>query len=144
MSPVADHLARHGGAALFVDYGHDQPSVGDTLQAVRNHRPVDPLVDLGECDITAHVDFSAIARGLGGHGNLVHGPVTQRQFLRSLGIEARTGMLARSAPRQRQQDDIRAATARLIDSAGMGTLFKVIAATASGMPPPPGFDPVPA
>ena len=142
MSPVAGRLARHGGAALFVDYGHDQPSVGDTLQAVRNHRPVHPLVDLGECDITAHVDFSAIAKGLRGHGNVVHGPVTQRQFLRSLGIEARIGRLVRSAPRQ-QQDDVRAAAARLIDPAGMGTLFKVIAATASGMPLPPGFDPMP-
>ena len=143
MSPLAGRLARDGGAALFVDYGHDRPSVGDTLQAMRGHRPADPLADLGECDISAHVDFSAVARGLAEHGNVVHGPVTQRQFLRCLGIEARTDRLAGGLSGQTEGAGIRAATARLIDPAGMGTLFKVIAATASGMPPPPGFDPVP-
>ena len=143
MSPLARRLARHGGAALFVDYGHDQPAVGETLQAVRRHRPVDPLADLGECDISAHVDFSAVARGLAEHGNVVHGPVTQRQFLRCLLIEARTDRLAGRLSRRSERHSIRAATARLIDPAGMGTLFKAIAATASGMPQPPGFDPVP-
>jgi SAM-dependent MidA family methyltransferase len=44
MEQIAAHLAAHGGAGLFFDYGHLEPAYGDTLQAVRKHRfePVSP------------------------------------------------------------------------------------------------------
>ena len=59
---IAGRIARDGGAALIVDYGyvHGGPG-GDTLQAVRKHAFADPLSAPGEVDLTAHVDFAAIA-----------------------------------------------------------------------------------
>ena len=60
---IAQHIAQNGGAALFIDYG-DWRSLGDTLQALHAHQHVDPLTDPGNCDLTAHVDFTALAGAL--------------------------------------------------------------------------------
>jgi len=53
---------RGGGAALVIDYGHANSSTGDTFQAVRSHRYASPLGMPGRTDLTAHVDFDALAR----------------------------------------------------------------------------------
>ncbi len=60
---LAAALAARGAplAALFIDYGHATSRGGETLQAVKAHRPVDPLAEPGEADLTAHVDFAAFA-----------------------------------------------------------------------------------
>ena len=52
-------VAAKGGAALIIDYGHEQPGFGDTLQAVKRHRRHDALDEPGNADLTAHVDFFA-------------------------------------------------------------------------------------
>ncbi|HET7716600.1 MAG TPA: SAM-dependent methyltransferase, partial [Bauldia sp.] len=62
MSTLATRIASDGGAALIIDYGYEGPAFGETLQAVRGHRHVDPLAEPGEADLTAHVDFAALAR----------------------------------------------------------------------------------
>ena len=61
MFELGARLAKQGGAALLIDYGHTVTRFGETLQALRAHRYVDPLVAPGECDLTAHVDFAAMA-----------------------------------------------------------------------------------
>ncbi len=58
---LAAHLMTRGGVALIIDYGHATSAPGDTLQAVRGHAFADPLADPGEQDLTAHVDFQALA-----------------------------------------------------------------------------------
>lgn len=144
MSGIAHRLARNGGAALIVDYGHARTGTGETLQAVRDHTFVDPLVELGEADLTAHVDFQALATAARAFGAEAHGPITQRDLLLGLGLAERTQMLCDLV------DPDAAATLasgaeRLIDPAttGMGSLFKALALTAPGMPvPPPFFDPL--
>ncbi len=97
---LSHRLARQGGAALFVDYGHVVTSLGDTLQAVKQQRPVDPLGAPGEADLTAHVDFSAMARSARAAGAAVYGPIEQGDFLefaRALGPRGRAQRtLARS------------------------------------------------
>jgi NADH dehydrogenase [ubiquinone] 1 alpha subcomplex assembly factor 7 len=60
MAAIAARIAARGGAALVIDYG-DWRSRGDTLQALRAHRYDDPLAHPGEADLTAHVDFEALA-----------------------------------------------------------------------------------
>ncbi len=55
----------HGGAALIVDYG-DWRSLGDTLQALKAHAFEPPLAHPGDADLTAHVDFEALARAAPG------------------------------------------------------------------------------
>lgn len=135
---IAERIAASGGAALIIDYGHCRHRAVDSLQAVRHHEPHDVLTDPGQADITAHVDFAALAAAVR-HGAQAHGPVAQGEFLRRLGIELRAEQLARHAtPRQAQ--DIHAGCKRLIAPSEMGTLFKALAITHPDMAAPPGFD----
>jgi len=142
---LAARLVKQGGAALFVDYGHGATGFGDTLQAVRAHRMADPLVDPGEADITAHVDFAAMARSARAAGASVYGPIDQGDFLRALGIDLRTRALAERGPPQRA-DEFEAARRRLVGKGEgeMGALFKAMAVANRSVPPPPGFQPHPA
>ena len=139
VSRVARRLAEEGGAALFIDYGYTAPQTGSTLQAVREHRQVDPLQTPGAADLTALVNFPEIAFVAAQEGARVYGPLRQGEFLRRLGIEARRDALLAGAD-ARQADDIRSGCARLIDPDQMGTLFQALAITGPDDPPPPGFD----
>jgi SAM-dependent MidA family methyltransferase len=129
-----------GGAALVIDYGHVVSSIGDTFQAVRSHRYVSPLALPGLADLTAHVDFEALARAARQAGARVHGPVEQSTFLKRLGIEARAAVLQRGVP-EAERGAIAAALERLIGPgpAGMGTLFKAMAFSSPQIDDLPGF-----
>lgn len=132
-------LNADGGAALFIDYGYFPSACGDTLQALRRHKPVPVLEAPGTADLTAHVDFAAFARAADLGGAQVHGPVSQRDFLMRLGLEARKAkLLERATPEQAQA--IESGAQRLIDPKQMGTLFKVLALGQKGAPVPLGFD----
>ena len=121
---IAGRLVKQGGAALLIDYGHDAPRTGSTLQALRQHRMVDALAMPGEADLTAHVDFSALAPIAQSRGARWLGTVPQGHWLRQLGIEVRAERLARVAPEHREA--IFAAMERLIGEGQMGALFKVM------------------
>jgi NADH dehydrogenase [ubiquinone] 1 alpha subcomplex assembly factor 7 len=138
---VAERVVRHGGAALVIDYGHLEPAVGETLQAIRGHRHVAVLADPGEVDLTAHVDFAALARSAARAAARLHGPIRQGDLLRRLGIEARAARLKAAATRD-QAIAVDAALARLAGSgpAEMGGLFKAIAFAPPRLGPLPGFD----
>ena len=113
MYEVAGRLATQGGAALFIDYGHALPRFGSSLQAVREHRKVDVFAAPGEADLTAHVDFSALAPIALSRGVRWLGTVEQGRWLRALGIEARADALAAYAPDH--ADAIHAARERLTE-----------------------------
>lgn len=119
-------LKKQTGAALFLDYGHAHSAPGDTLQAMKDHRFVSIFETPGSADITAHVDFENISRIARADGVRVHGPVTQRDFLRGLGIETRADRLLERAT-EAQKVDIGTGLKRLIDTEQMGSLFKVVA-----------------
>jgi SAM-dependent MidA family methyltransferase len=125
---IGRRVVRHGGAALITDYGHIESAIGDTLQAVGGHQFAEPLLGPGLVDLTAHVDFQALAHAAEGIGARVHGPVTQGEFLRQLGIEERAAALKAVAPPD-YASVIDAALVRLTneDRTGMGRLFKAIA-----------------
>ena len=130
---VARKLAANGGAALLIDYGHERSAPGDTLQAVRGHKFA-PLLDCpGEQDLTAHVDFEAVAGAARGAGAAVTSLVAQGEWLKRLGIEQRAEVLSRDGP------DIGAALRRLTAPDQMGTLFKVVAVHSPDWPAPAGF-----
>jgi NADH dehydrogenase [ubiquinone] 1 alpha subcomplex assembly factor 7 len=127
-------------AALFIDYGHDETSFGDTLQAVAGHRFADPLGAPGEADLSAHVDFAALRRQAEALGLHCYGPMLQGAFLLKLGLAARRDRLLQHAtPEQRAA--ITSSTTRLVDPRQMGALFKALALTSHGLPPPPPFHP---
>jgi SAM-dependent MidA family methyltransferase len=139
MLELAQRLARNGGAALVIDYGHADSAQGETLQAVRGHRFADPLADPGLADLTAHVDFAALARAAKRAGTHAHGPMTQGAFLHRLGIAQRAERLKGNAT-PRQAADVDAALTRLTGRDAMGDLFKVLAIADPKLETLPGFD----
>jgi NADH dehydrogenase [ubiquinone] 1 alpha subcomplex assembly factor 7 len=134
---VAKRLASDGGAALFIDYGYMGPALGDTLQAIHGGAFADPLATLGEADISAHVDFAAIARAAAPHA-AVHGPTPQDAFLHALGLAARAEALRRLAADEARAA-VSAAEARLAAPGAMGRLFQALALSAPGWPAPAGL-----
>lgn len=131
-------FAEAPGAALIVDYGHFPSAPGPTLRAVRRHRPVPVLAEPGTADLSAHVDFAALAKAAGAAGAKVWGPVPQGRFLTALGAAARLAALSvRAAPAQRRE--LESGVRRLLDPSEMGTLFKALAFASPNLPPPPGF-----
>ena len=138
---LAQRLSRDGGAALAIDYGHAQSGAGETLQAVGAHRFVDPLAAPGEHDLTAHVDFQALAAAALAAGARVHGPRPQGTFLEALGIDERAERLKTRATAA-QARDIDAALARLTASGAdaMGDLFKAVAFADPKLGTPAGFE----
>ena len=135
---IARHVAEFGGAALLIDYGSERRALGGSLQAVRDHRRVDPLADPGLADLSSHVDFSQIRDAAEDGGALFVGPVDQGRFLFGLGIEERASTLKRGGS-EGQHRDIDGAMRRLIGTTEMGTLFKVAALLPPGTPDPAGF-----
>lgn len=119
---LADRLSR--GAAFFIDYGFPDAEYylpqrhGGTLMCHRAHRAdADPLADVGQKDITAHVNFSGIALAAQDAGLDVIGYTTQARFLINCGLmELLQGADIRSV----------AAAQKLLTEHEMGELFKVI------------------
>jgi SAM-dependent MidA family methyltransferase len=137
MAVLADRIGRHGGAAVIVDYGGWR-SRGDTFQAVAGHAPADPFAAPGSADLTAHVDFEALAAAAPG---LAASPlVPQGRLLTRLGIGMRAARLAQGLSGAALAAHL-AATRRLTDPAEMGSLFQAMALVRQGSPLPPGFAP---
>jgi len=124
MATIAERIAGQGGAGLFIDYGHLQPGIGDTLQALRRHDHDNVLANPGEADLTAHVDFAALAATVRAHGLEIE-MTTQGDFLLGLGLLERAGQLGAKADEQSQQA-ISDAVERLAGPDAMGDLFKVL------------------
>ena len=136
---LSQRVMSHGGAALIIDYGHAALGFGDTLQAVRNQQYADPLADPGEADLTTQVNFGELVVWARRNGAAVHGPLTQGEFLRRLGIVERAARLKAKATPQ-QAADVDSARARLTAPDQMGDLFKVLAIADPRLGALPGFD----
>ena len=135
---IAGIIAARGGAALIIDYGYDAiTGFAETLQAVGGHRFVDALDTPGEDDLSAHVDFVALAQAGRRGGACVSGPVTQGAFLATIGLVERAEQLMKSHPESAK--DILSATERLIGAPQMGTLFKALAFTPPSVTDVAGF-----
>ncbi len=133
-------VVRNNGAALLIDYGHVHSRTGDTLQAVGAHDYADPLVAPGLVDLTAHVDFFALAQAAESMGARAHGPVEQAHLLTQLGIHKRAEVLRAASPIGRM-GEIDAARDRLLskERTGMGRLFKALGLSHPKCGPLPGF-----
>ena len=135
-SEIATQIAAHGGTAIIVDYG-DWRSLGDTVQALRDHSFDSPLAHPGQADITAHVDFEALAIAAVSH-TPVSKMIGQGELLQRLGIDQRADALA-AGLQGAALESHKQAHHRLIAPTEMGTLFKAIAFFPNGTTPPPGF-----
>jgi SAM-dependent MidA family methyltransferase len=146
ISGICSTAATGPVAALLIDYGHLATTFGDTLQAVREHAFEHPLTSPGEADLTAQVDFAALAALVGewnsgpDHPQLaIDGPVTQSAFLASLGIVERASRLMAANPAL--AGEIEAGVARLVSPSGMGSRFKVIGLRSPALAHLPGLGP---
>lgn len=117
-----------GGACLLIDYGYLRSAYGDTFQALKQHKFDDPLANPGQADLTNHVDFQALHKVSEKYQSAKAQTflTTQRQFLRSLHIEAWTAKLSNENPASASK--LKAELKRLIgtDKKDMGELFKVL------------------
>ncbi|HEX4027663.1 MAG TPA: SAM-dependent methyltransferase [Rhizomicrobium sp.] len=137
---IARTIAARGGAALMIDYGYGEAGgFSETLQAVSGHRFADALAEPGEDDISAHVDFAALAQAGRRGGASVFGPATQGAFLANIGIVERAEQLMKSNPDEAQK--LLVATERLIGNDQMGRLFKVLAFAPPALGGMAGFGP---
>ncbi len=138
MRELAAHIAHHGGAGIVVDYGYTGGSQGDTLQALKEHHYHDVLQEPGEADITAHVDFDALASAAQLAGAASFGALSQGKFLLQIGASQRLMNLCASAS-EPQKQELMSGFERLIAHEQMGELFKVLAILPAGSAKPEGF-----
>jgi len=136
---LAERFVRHKGAALFLDYGPEASAPGDSLQAIAQGQPVDPLAPAGTADLSSHVDFERFGAAAKAAGARVHGPIPQGLFLARLGLFQRTNQLARHL-RPRAAAAMTEGARRLAEPDRMGRLFKTIALLSPGAETPPGFE----
>ena len=131
-------LAANGGAAIVIDYGYSGGEQGDTLQAVRGHKFSYVLDHPGEQDLTAHVDFAALADAARRGGAAASRIASQGTWLETLGIGARAMALA--AKNAQDTEKIAEARRRLCDEEEMGRLFKVMAIRSPKWPDVAGLE----
>lgn len=132
------------GVILMIDYGfsaaeyyHPQRHMGTLRAHYRHHALDDPFYLPGLCDLTAHVDFSAVARAGAAAGLALAGYTSQASFLLNSGL---TELLMQTPPADAAAYLPQAnAVQRLVSPAEMGELFKVIALSKGGIAPLAGF-----
>lgn len=138
MRQLAQHIKAHGGAGIIIDYGYLGEAHHDTLQALKNHLFQPVLVEPGEADITAHVDFTSLMEIARDAGNMLAPLANQGEFLIRMGAQLRLEMLMRAATGPQRQNLI-TGLERLISPQAMGELFKVMAFTSDPRVELPGM-----
>ena len=99
---LSNRIDKFGGGALIADYGRDEVAE-DSFRAFKNHQIHDVLKDPGSADLTADVDFAYMRRQCSEH-TLAYGPVSQREFLHSLGIDLRHKQLSATCSQDGKRD----------------------------------------
>lgn len=133
---ISDRIVSHRGSGLFIDYGYDFPS-GLTLRGVKKHKFTSIFKDPGEVDLSSMVDFSALRNSIIKYGSarpdlkllenlVVHGPVEQGNFLKSLGIEARMASLLSKLKDDNEVEALISSFKRIVDHDQMGSTYKVM------------------
>ncbi|XP_037837493.1 protein arginine methyltransferase NDUFAF7, mitochondrial isoform X2 [Kryptolebias marmoratus] len=118
---LARRIVEDGGAALIADYGHDGTKT-DTFRSFKGHQLHDVLSSPGSADLTADVDFSFLRR-MAGEGVSCLGPVTQRMFLKNMGIDARMQVLLRNCSNPSIRKQLTSSYDMLTNPAKMGERF---------------------
>lgn len=134
---MATFIEKNTGAALIIDYGYDidpdkrqEDQYKDTLQAIKEHKFVPVLEDIGNSDLTSHVDFYALREEAKKHNVNVLGTISQANLLLNLGIDLRLQSLQMANP---ELSDILAKQYnRLIADNQMGSLFKALVLSSDG------------
>ncbi len=135
---IGERLAADPGAALLIDYGYDDRPWRGSLQAVAGNKRVGVLSRPGQVDLSAQVDFAALASAATAGGAKCFGPVSQMQLLLTLGLDARKAALTKATTPERSAK-IEEACRQLIDPDRMGERFLALALQSPGLDLPAGF-----
>ena len=128
------------GYLVFIDYGDEAASLysylhrNGTLRSYRaQNRTVDPFDHIGDQDLTADVDFTALQAASKNFGFWLAGFLQQGRWLQNLGIQEYEQQIPRSS------GDVPSEVELLTHPAKLGSSFDVIAFKTSNLPDPPGF-----
>lgn len=131
MTQIASLIEKNKGAALIIDYGYDitpdnrsLDQYQDTLQAIKNHKFISIFDELGNADLTSHVDLNSLKDTAKKFNLQIFGAVTQQTLLLNLGIDIRLQNLQMMNPEN--ADLLARQYNRLVADNQMGTLFKAI------------------
>lgn len=138
MEMIGTRLKQRGGAALIIDYGYTGGTRGDTLQAVKAHNFHPVLEAPGAADISAHVDFDALANAAVAKGAIRFPVTSQGRFLERLGADLRLKALCKDAT-VAQKSAMISGLERLTSPDAMGELFKLLCVAHPDHPHPDGF-----
>ncbi|KAL1967049.1 hypothetical protein VTN77DRAFT_3573 [Rasamsonia byssochlamydoides] len=130
-SSVSTRKTKPSGAALILDYGPSSTIPVNSLRGIRHHTKVSPFAFPGQVDVSADVDFTALAEAAieASEGVEVHGPVEQADFLRAMGIAERAEQLLKEAKDEEKRQTLESGWKRLVDRGpnGMGKIYKALA-----------------
>jgi NADH dehydrogenase [ubiquinone] 1 alpha subcomplex assembly factor 7 len=134
---IGTWIDRNEGSALIIDYGYNYAS-GFSLRAIKNHQFMENVLrSPGEVDLTCNVDFKAllsaarqsktgsVSHNIPNQNIMTHGPITQGEFLMSLGIETRVLNLLKKIEDEEKAESLISAFDRLISDDKMGKIYKV-------------------
>ncbi len=118
--------ALESGFVLTVDYGYGQPAGEDTLASYRRHSVSSPYENVGDQDLTAHVDFGAALEAGRRAGLRPMGLSSQRRFLLGLGLGAFREASARLRLPQREHHANQMAMLDLVRPEGLGSFLVML------------------
>ena len=124
VNDLAKRINQSGGVLLIIDYAYEDKEPYGTLQAVKNHKHINPLLSPGSCDLSCKVNFKLVSNIAKQAGSNIKGPISQKTFFENLGINIRSKQLIKMNPNKKSE--IIDAANRLTSSKGMGNLFKVM------------------
>ena len=127
LDKIIKKIKKYHGCLLIVDYGYLNPNNENTLQSVMKHKKNNLLNNLGEADITAHVNFKLLSEFFLKNNLKIKNTVLQKEFLKNMGIIERADMIGKKM-KFKDQSNLYLRLKRLLSSNLMGSLFKVILA----------------
>ena len=122
---IAKKIKKFGGGLLTFDYGYTKKRNQDTLQSVKKHKRSDIFKQLGNSDITSHIDFELFCEILRKNNLSVNKITTQNEFLQKLGILERANILSKKMT-FKAKANMFYRLKKLLDYKEMGILFKVL------------------
>ena len=127
LKKITKKIFKLNGCILLIDYGYLNPNNQNTLQSVMKHKKNKLFNNLGKADITSHVNFTLLSEFFSKNNLKIKNVITQREFLKNMGIVERANILAKNM-KFTQQSDLYLRIERLLSPKYMGELFKVILA----------------
>ncbi len=124
LKQITNKIFELEGCILLIDYGYDKPKNKDTLQSVINHKKNELFNNLGNADITSHVNFSLLNEFFKKNKLKIKKTITQKEFLEKMGIMKRAEMLSKKMT-FREKTNLYLRLKRLLSPKMMGNLFKV-------------------